>query len=178
MYFLLFRLSTKKLRERDWDEILLLPLVGFGVGLSIVLLVVLMVTWNDNLHIRFEVRRGFQRLTALVIDGLCDQTVPSEVVHQGELGLVPPDLPTEDVSIFSTFFQNLDFLVIFKNLLFFLYQGHHEEPLGVDGAVGGEPSSDIVREVGVGEGDQQTLDDVVHDDVNGGKKISMLRSWR
>ena len=98
--FLLFRLSTKELREKDWHEILLLPLVGFGVGLSIVLLVIMMVTWNDHLHIRFEVRWGFVRLTALVLDGLCDQTVPSEVVHQGELGLLPPGLPTEDVSIF------------------------------------------------------------------------------
>ena len=47
----------------------------------------------------------------------------------------------------------------------------------VDGAYGGEPPSDFENELEEQGGDQQDLDDIIHDSGSGGKKISMISHY-
>ena len=89
--FLFFSLSTKSFQEYGWNEILTLPGLGLGVGLSLILVVICMVTWCNLLDLRFELRRGFHRLHAVVVDNVVQRNVvvadlPADVDHEDHIG--------------------------------------------------------------------------------------------
>ena len=104
-----FSLSTKKLEDHRWTDLLTLPVLGFGVGVNLILVVICMVTWCNVLDVRFELRRGFHRLHALVVDSLVERVVvvadpPADVDHEGHIGELAAQIrPADDVSISSPF---------------------------------------------------------------------------